>query len=93
MNSTETTNASFGDTLSKVVQRMTVGGYLIGSGVLIGLGALALVRGLHLYIHFYSYATGIETSRLYQTLIWSLAGGIVLSLGVFTLVKSLSHNP
>lgn len=89
MNSTQITNPSSGGTLSNFVQRIPVGGVLIGSGVLIGLGTLALVRGLHLYIHFYSYATGLGMSRLYQTLFWTVTGGIILSLGVFALVKSL----
>lgn len=59
------------------------------SGLLVGLGVLALARGVHLYVTFYSYASGIGTSRLTQTLFWAAAGGVLLSIGVFLLAKSL----
>ena len=74
------------------ILQIPIGGLLLLSGALIGLGSLALVRGLHLYLHFYSYATGMATSRWYQTFFWSVAGGIVLSLGIFLLITSLSQD-
>lgn len=65
------------------------GGTLVASGILVGLGALALARGLHLYVHFYSYASGIATSRLLAALSWSLAGGILLTVGIAMLLGSV----
>lgn len=57
------------------------------SGLLVGFGVLTLARGLHTYLHFHSYATGIATSRLYQALFWSATGGILLSVGVVSLLR------
>ncbi len=89
MKSDEAVRSGRAGPLSKFVRRMPNIGLLAASGTLIGLGALALARGLHLYVHFYSYATGIATSRLYQTLVWAAAGGVLLSIGVFLLANSL----
>ena len=89
----ETTSSNRWESLSSSVRRTSSIGTVIVSGVLIGLGALALTRGLHMYTHFYSYATGIATTRLYQLLFWSIAGGIVLSIGIFVLANSLVTKP
>ncbi|NUE02349.1 hypothetical protein HUB97_07585 [Halorubraceae archaeon YAN] len=76
----------------QLILRIPIGGLVLVSGALIGLGTLALLRGLHLYLNFYSYASGMATSRWFQTLFWSVVGGIVLSIGVFLLITSLSQD-
>lgn len=65
----------------------------VGSGLLVGLGTLALARGVHLYVHFYSYATGIPTSRLTQTILWSVAGGMLLVTGLALVWKGQFPEP
>lgn len=91
MNSDGTATSPSVGVVSNYLQRIPVGGLLVVAGTLVGLGALLLVRGIHLYIHFYSYASGIATHRLQQTLFWSIFGGIVLALGLFLLARSLSR--
>lgn len=59
------------------------------AGLLLGFGALALVRGLHVYVDFYSFASGIATRRLHQTFLWSGLGGISIAAGIATLVGSV----
>ena len=86
MDSESSHNSTLSETaLSRL--RLPIGGLVLASGALIGLGALALVRGLHLYLQFYSYATGMAMSRWYQTLFWSVVGGVVLSLGISLLLS------
>ena len=91
MNSDGTRNSITSRTPLSILQ-LPIGGLVLVSGALIGLGTLALVRGLHLYLRFYSYTTGMATGRWYQTLFWSVTGGIVLSLGIFLLMTSLFQD-
>ena len=62
------------------------------AGLLIGLGTLALVRGLWVYVEFYSFASGIDTGRLTEALFWSGSGGIVLASGIVVLYVSLAYE-
>lgn len=92
MNSDGTHNSTSNRTQLSI-QQLPTGGLVIVSGVLVGFGALVLVRGLHLYLHFYNYASaGMATGRLFQTLLWSVTGGIVLSLGIFLLMTTTAQD-
>lgn len=62
---------------------------VVASGVLVGVGALALVRGLHVYLHFHSYASGIATERAVQSVFWAVAGGTALAIGASLLATAL----
>ena len=89
MNPDERGSATPNGSLSETAQRIPRSGLLVAAGILVGVGVVALVRGVHIYIHFHSYASGIATSRLVQTLFWAVTGGIVLAAGIVLLVESL----